>query len=78
MLRQQYVKAEKCKFHQNKVRFLGRVIKLEGIQMDDLNVKAVIDWPTPTTRCELQRFLGFAIMIIKGEIQLVGQCQEDI
>ncbi|KAK3560881.1 hypothetical protein QTP86_022913 [Hemibagrus guttatus] len=55
-----YVKLEKCEFHQTTVTFLGYVISRRGVQMDAVEVRAVTDWPAPTTVRELQRFLGFA------------------
>jgi transposase InsO family protein len=54
------VKLEKCEFHKQSVRFLGYILTINGIQMDESKVKAVQDWPTPTTVKELQSFLGFA------------------
>ncbi|KAL0192337.1 hypothetical protein M9458_010633, partial [Cirrhinus mrigala] len=60
MQHQLYAKLEKCEFHQTKVLFLGYVISSEGVAMDDSKVRAVVDWPQPTTVKELQRFLGFA------------------
>lgn len=57
---QLYVKAEKCEFHCNTTSFLGYVVSAGAIQMDQQKVKAVVDWAPPTTRRELQRFLGFA------------------
>ncbi|KAG1940254.1 retrotransposable element, partial [Pimephales promelas] len=55
-----YVKAEKCTFHAPSVTFLGSVISAEGIEMDPAKVQAVVNWPVPKSRVELQRFLGFA------------------
>ncbi|XP_036408034.1 myosin heavy chain, fast skeletal muscle-like [Megalops cyprinoides] len=57
---QLYIKAEKCSFHQRSISFLGFVISADGIEMDMEKVRAVSEWPTPNTRKELQRFLGFA------------------
>ena len=57
---QLFVKAEKCEFHVSEVSFLGFVINAGKIQMDPEKTRAVTDWPTPSTRRELQRFLGFA------------------
>ncbi|KAK3562994.1 hypothetical protein QTP86_013260 [Hemibagrus guttatus] len=54
-----YVKLEKCEFHRTMVTFLGYVISQRGVEMDMVKVRAVIDWPAPTTVRELQRFLGF-------------------
>ena len=57
---QLFVKAEKCEFHQDTVAFLGYVISPGAIRMDQNKVKAVLEWPVPVNRRELQRFLGFA------------------
>ncbi|KAK3552956.1 hypothetical protein QTP86_029636 [Hemibagrus guttatus] len=54
-----YVKLEKCEFHRSTVTFLGYVISQRGVEMDMVKVRAVTDWPAPTTVRELQRFLGF-------------------
>ncbi len=57
---QLYVKAEKCEFHVKQTTFLGYHISHEGVRMDERKVRAVTEWPQPTTIKELQRFLGFA------------------
>lgn len=55
-----FVKAEKCVFHVASVSFLGFVVERGQIRSDPAKIKAVEEWPTPTTRKQLQRFLGFA------------------
>ena len=55
-----FVKAEKCDFHATSVKFLGFVIEQGRVKADPEKVKAVAEWPTPETRKQLQRFLGFA------------------
>jgi len=55
-----YVKAEKCEFHVSTVTFLGYVIAQGELRMDPAKIAAVSEWPVPTNRKELQRFLGFA------------------
>ena len=55
-----YVKAEKCNFHVSSVGFLGFIVEKGQIKTDPAKVKAVAEWPTPTSRKQLQRFLGFA------------------
>uniref|UniRef100_A0A8C6PPJ8 ribonuclease H n=1 Tax=Nothobranchius furzeri TaxID=105023 RepID=A0A8C6PPJ8_NOTFU len=57
---QLFCKAEKCEFHTTKTKFLGHVISPGLVQMDCDKVKAVLEWPVPTGRKQLQRFLGFA------------------
>ena len=42
-----YVKLEKCKWKMREVGFLGVVIGLEEIKMEEEKVKSVLDWPTP-------------------------------
>ena len=54
-----FVKAEKCEFSCTKTNFLGYVISTGNVGMDPEKVKAVEEWPTPTDRRSLQRFLGF-------------------
>ena len=55
-----YAKAEKCEFHRTTVQFLGFIISRGKLEMDPAKTDAVSTWPTPTSRKELQRFLGFA------------------
>nr|XP_054595200.1 uncharacterized protein LOC129162890 [Nothobranchius furzeri] len=55
-----YVKAEECKFHVSVVKFLGFVLESGRLKADPDKVQVVADWPTPTTRKQLQWFLGFA------------------
>jgi len=39
-----YVKSEKCKWKMREVEFLGVVIGLEGIKMEEVKMKGVLDW----------------------------------
>lgn len=55
-----YIKPEKCQFHVSQVKFLGFVIEPGQIQMDPQKIQAVVDWPSPSSVKEVQRFLGFA------------------
>jgi hypothetical protein len=54
-----FLKAEKCKFHVPEVEFLGLIVGNGVARMDPVKTAAINDWPTPTTKKELQRFLGF-------------------
>ena len=53
------LKAKKCYFDNEEINFLGLIITEKGIQMDPNKVKVVTTWPMPTTKRELQQFLGF-------------------
>ncbi|KAI3361892.1 hypothetical protein L3Q82_002215 [Scortum barcoo] len=55
-----FVKAEKCEFHASSVSFLGFIVGRGSLQMDPAKVSAVASWPTPSSRKQLQRVLGFA------------------
>lgn len=55
-----FVKAEKCEFHSPLVSFLGYILAGGQVKTDPAKVKAVVEWPVPTSRKLLQRFLGFA------------------
>ena len=55
-----YVKLEKCKWKVRKIGFLGVVIGLKGIKMEEEKVKGVLDWLTPKYVKDMQKFLGLA------------------
>lgn len=49
----------KCEFGVNEVVFLGHLLKDGQVAMEPLKVAAVKDWALPTTKRQLQQFLGF-------------------
>ena len=53
-----YVKPEKCKQKVREVGFLEVMIGPEGIEMEEDNVKGVLDWLTPKCVKNVQKFLG--------------------
>uniref|UniRef100_A0A8C6KJR4 Gypsy retrotransposon integrase-like protein 1 n=1 Tax=Nothobranchius furzeri TaxID=105023 RepID=A0A8C6KJR4_NOTFU len=55
-----YVKAEKSEFHRSSITFLGYIFEGGQVRTDPDKIKAVLNWPTPENRKQLQRFLGFA------------------
>src|SRR5258705_8538106 len=54
-----FLKAEKCKFEQKEVEYLGLVISKDHITMDPTKVHGVTEWLTSTKVKEVQSFLGF-------------------
>jgi hypothetical protein len=53
------IKAEMCELHRSTIPFLGYIIAAGSVQMDPGKMRAVVNWPQPTSRVQLQRFLGF-------------------
>ena len=55
-----YVKLEKCKWKVREVGFLGVIIGLDGIKMEEEKVKGIVEWLTPKCVKDVQKFLGLA------------------
>ena len=55
-----HAKPEKCSFHTHSIEYLGYIVSPDGVSMDPSKVKAILDWPVPTTVKQVQAFLGFA------------------
>ncbi|PKI75356.1 hypothetical protein CRG98_004240 [Punica granatum] len=48
-----YANIKKCEFFLESVVFLGLVVSFRGVEMDEEKVKAIREWPTPTTIAEV-------------------------
>ena len=55
-----FARSEKCSFDTMEVEYLGMFVNRDSIHMDDSKVKAIMDWPTPTTVHGVRSFLGLA------------------
>ena len=55
-----YAKMSKCEFFKEEISFLGHVVNSEGVSMEKEKVKAIREWPTPTTVTGVRAFLGLA------------------
>ena len=51
---------KKCKFFQEKVRYVGHIVSEAGIEADPAKTEKVLNWPTPKNSDEVRQFLGFA------------------
>ena len=51
---------EKCERHKSEVNFLGYIISADGVEMDQDQIKTVLEWDAPETVKDMQSFLGFA------------------
>ncbi|KAH9324003.1 hypothetical protein KI387_044460, partial [Taxus chinensis] len=40
------------------VQYLGHIISGEGIIIDPSKIRAIMDWPAPTTVTEVRSFMG--------------------
>uniref|UniRef100_A0AAV2MF67 ribonuclease H n=1 Tax=Knipowitschia caucasica TaxID=637954 RepID=A0AAV2MF67_KNICA len=54
------LKPSKCHLMKKEVQYLGHRVCAEGIRTDPEKISKVKDWPQPTNRKEVLRFLGFA------------------
>ena len=55
-----YANLKKCSFCMDKVVFLGYVVSVKGIEVDEEKVKAIKEWPTPKSLTEVRSFHGLA------------------
>ncbi|KAJ9510012.1 hypothetical protein QJQ45_011667 [Haematococcus lacustris] len=60
-----FAKMSKCEFMQLTLKFLGHVITAGAISVDPDKVRAVADWPLPSSLTQLQSFLGAANFVRK-------------
>ncbi|KAH0722549.1 hypothetical protein KY290_006570 [Solanum tuberosum] len=56
--RQLFAKFSKCEFWFESVAFLCHVVSSEGIRVDSQKIKAVKQWPRPTSPIDIRSFLG--------------------
>jgi hypothetical protein len=51
---------KKCTICTDRVSFLGYVVTLQGVEVDQAKVEAIHSWPVPTTVTQVRSFLGLA------------------
>ena len=51
-----FANLKKCELVTDSVTFLGFVVSSRGLQVDEAKVKAIQDWPTPTTVEQVRSF----------------------
>lgn len=54
------VKQSKCAFAQQKLKYLGHIISVDGVATDPKSIEAVRNWPTPANAQDVRKFLGLA------------------
>ena len=55
-----FAKLKKCQFSKNKVCFLGYVVSVQRVQIEDKKIETVNNWPEPKSVHYILAFLGFA------------------
>jgi hypothetical protein len=53
-----YVNLKKCSFMTNKMLFLGFVVGVDGVEVDEEEVRAIRDWPMPNSVSDVWSFHG--------------------
>lgn len=54
------INLEKCKFFRSQLKYLGYVVDSVGLRTDPEKVEAILNYPIPSNRKDLKRFLGTA------------------
>ncbi|KAG6455309.1 hypothetical protein O3G_MSEX009130, partial [Manduca sexta] len=52
------VNLSKCQFFRTQLRYLGYLVDAQGLRTDPEKVEVILQYPTPTNRKEVKRFLG--------------------
>ncbi|CAM8894496.1 unnamed protein product [Rhodiola kirilowii] len=53
-----FAKPSKCDIARLQLPYLGHIISVNGVSVDPNKIKAVVDWPIPTSVKQLRGFLG--------------------
>ena len=53
-----YAKLSKCDFWLKEVSFLSHIVSVEGIRVDPIKIKVVVNWKPPRNVTEVRSFLG--------------------
>jgi len=53
-----FAKLSKCEFDKDEVEFLGHIISGSGVSTDPKKIKTIVEWPTPKSVKDVQRFIG--------------------
>jgi hypothetical protein len=54
-----YLWPEKREFKRTKIKYLGVIISHNKVEMDPVKIAGVAEWPTPSSKKEVQSFVGF-------------------
>jgi hypothetical protein len=54
-----YLWPEKCEFERTKIEYLSVIILHNKVEMDLVKIARVAEWPMPSSKKEVQSFIGF-------------------
>jgi len=54
-----YLRHDKCEFKKMHIEYLGVIISHNCVEMDPVKIAGVTEWPVPTSKKEVQSFVGF-------------------
>jgi hypothetical protein len=52
------LKPSKCDLFKKEIKYLGHIVSRDGIRTDSTKIEKVLNWPIPSNRKQLQKFLG--------------------
>jgi len=55
-----FAKLSKCSFGQTQIDYLGHVVSLDGVKVDETKIQAIKQWVVPASIKQLQAFLRLA------------------
>ena len=67
-----YANLKKCSFCMDKVMFLGYVVSMKGIEVDEEKVKVIKEWPTTKSITEIRSFHGWLVFI--ADLSKISVC----
>ena len=53
-----FIKVSKSIFVQEELEYLGHIISVKGVQLDQRKIEAMVDWPLPKDVSALRGFTG--------------------
>jgi hypothetical protein len=54
-----FLQHDKCEFEKTCIEYLGVIISHNCVKMDPVKIVGVMEWPVPTSKKEVQSFVGF-------------------
>ena len=60
-----FIKLKKCTFHTEEVEFFSITVGKDGVCMDNLKVKAILEWPKPKNVKGVRSSFGLANFLLR-------------